>query len=284
MIVITGASGMLGQLILKELLKSVPANELVAAVRSPQKVADFASLGVQVRQIDYDRPDTLEAAFTDAEKVLLISGSEVGSRVPQHANVINACKKNADVKLLAYTSLLHADSSPLPLAAEHQQTEILLQESGLPHVILRHGWYTENYTAAIAAALEYGVLMGCAGEGKIASATRADYAAAAAVLLTSDRTDNVYELAGDEAYTLSEFAAELSRQSGKTVQYQNLSQDDYSRALQNAGLPQPIALMLAESDTGASKGGLFDDSKTLSQLIGRPSTPLSESIKAALTT
>jgi NAD(P)H dehydrogenase (quinone) len=284
MIVITGASGMLGQLILKELLKSVPANELVAAVRSPQKVADFASLGVQVRQIDYDRPDTLEAAFTDAEKVLLISGSEVGSRVPQHANVINACKKNADVKLLAYTSLLHADSSPLPLAAEHQQTEILLQESGLPHVILRHGWYTENYTAAIAAALEYGVLMGCAGEGKIASATRADYAAAAAVLLTSDRTDNVYELAGDEAYTLSEFAAELSRQSGKTVQYQNLPQDDYSQALQDAGLPQPLAVMLAESDTGASKGGLFDDSKTLSQLIGRPSTPLSESIKAALTT
>jgi NAD(P)H dehydrogenase (quinone) len=154
----------------------------------------------------------------------------------------------------------------------------------LSHVILRHGWYTENYTAAIAAALEYGVLMGCAGEGKIASATRADYAAAAAVLLTSDRTDNVYELAGDEAYTLSEFAAELSRQSGKTVQYQNLSQDDYSRALQNAGLPQPIALMLAESDTGASKGGLFDDSKTLSQLIGCPTTPLSESIKASLTT
>lgn len=283
MIVITGASGMLGQLILNELLKSVPANELVAAVRSPQKVADFASLGVQVRQIDYDRPDTLEAAFADAEKVLLISGSEVGSRVPQHANVIDACK-NVDVKLLAYTSLLHADSSPLPLAAEHQQTEILLQESGLPHVILRHGWYTENYTAGIAAALEYGVLLGCAGEGKIASATRADYAAAAAVLLTSDRTDKVYELAGDEAYTLSEFAAELSRQSGKTVQYQNLSQDDYSRALQNAGLPQPIAVMLAESDTGASKGGLFDDSKTLSQLIGRPTTPLSESIKASLTT
>ncbi|MFN9943850.1 MAG: NAD(P)H-binding protein, partial [bacterium] len=134
MIVITGASGMLGQLILKELLKSVPANELVAAVRSPQKVADFASLGVQVRQIDYDRPDTLEAAFTDAEKVLLISGSEVGSRVPQHANVINACK-NANVKLLAYTSLLQADRSPLPLAAEHQQTEILLQDSGLPYVI-----------------------------------------------------------------------------------------------------------------------------------------------------
>ena len=256
---------------------------MVAAVRSPQKVADFASLGVQVRQIDYDRPDTLEAAFADAEKVLLISGSEVGSRVPQHANVINACK-NTNVKLLAYTSLLHADSSPLPLAAEHQQTEILLQESGLPHVILRHGWYTENYTAGIAAALEYGVLLGCAGEGKIASATRADYAAAAAVLLTSDRTDKVYELAGDEAYTLSEFAAELSRQSGKTVQYQNLSQDDYSRALQNAGLPQPIAVMLAESDTGASKGGLFDDSKTLSQLIGRPTTPLSESIKASLTT
>ncbi len=282
MIVVTGASGKLGQLILQELLKSVPANELVAAVRSPHKVSDFARLGVQVRQIDYAQPHTLETAFTDAEKVLLISGSEIGSRVPQHANVINACK-NAGVKLLAYTSILHADSSPLPLAAEHRQTEILIQESGVPHVILRHGWYTENYTDSIPVALEYGIVMGCAGEGKIASATRADYAAAAAaVLMTNDQANRVYELAGDEAYTLSEFAVELSRQSSQAVRYQNLAQDDYSHALQNAGLPQSIAVMLAESDTGASKGGLFDGSKTLSQLIGRPSTPLSESIKTTL--
>jgi NAD(P)H dehydrogenase (quinone) len=282
MIVVTGASGQLGQLVVRELLQSVPASALVAAVRNPQSVAGFASLGVQVRQMDYAQPSTLDAAFAGAEKVLLISGSEVGSRVPQHANVIHACKA-VGVKLLAYTSLLHADVSPLPLAAEHHQTEILLQDSGIPHVVLRHGWYTENYLASIPAALGYGVVMGCAGEGRIASATRADYAAAdAAVLLADDHAGKVYELAGDEAYTLTEFAAELSRQAHKPVCYQNMSQADYSQALEGAGFPLPFAMMLAESDTGAAQGGLYDDSRTLSRLIGRPTTPLSTSIQAAL--
>ncbi|AFZ57496.1 SDR family oxidoreductase [Anabaena cylindrica FACHB-243] len=282
MIVITAASGQLGRLVLQELLKSVPAHELVAAVRNPEKVSDFASLGVQVRQIDYTQPQTLDMAFAGAEKVLLISSSEIGSRVPQHTNVINACKK-AGVKLLAYTSLLHADSSPLPLAAEHQQTEAALKESGVPYLILRNGWYTENYTDSIAIALQYGAVIGCAGEGKIASATRADYAVAAAtVLLANDQASKVYEFAGDVAYTLSEFAAELSQQSGKQIIYQNISEDQYIYVLKNAGLPEPIAVMLAESETGAAKGGLFDASRTLSQLIGRPSTSLSESMKAAL--
>ncbi|MCF4966929.1 SDR family oxidoreductase [Nostoc sp. CMAA1605] len=280
MIVITAASGQLGRLVLQELLKSVPANELVAAVRNPEKVSDFASLGVQVREIDYNQPHTLDIAFAGAEKVLLISSSEIGDRVTQHTNVINACKQ-AGVKLLAYTSLLHADSSPLPLAAEHHQTETVLKKSGVPYVILRNSWYTENYTAGIPIALEYGVVMGCAGEAKIASAARADYAAAAAtVLLANDQAGKVYELAGDVAYTLSEFASEISQQSGKQVIYQNLSEDEYINVLKNAGLPEPVAVMLAESETGAAKGGLFDDSQTLSQLIGRPTTPLSESIQA----
>ncbi len=207
MIVITGASGQLGKLVLQELLMSVPANALVAAVRRPDSVSELASLGVQVRPMDDDQPDTLDSAFDGAEKVLLISSSAVGRRLPQHENVINACQR-ADIQLLAYTSLLHADSSPLPLAAEHRQTEALLQNSGLPHVILRHGWYTENYLASVPAALQHGVLVGCAGEGRIASATRADYAAAdadadadAAILLADHQSNNVYELAGDEAYT-----------------------------------------------------------------------------------
>ncbi|AKG22237.1 SDR family oxidoreductase [Calothrix sp. 336/3] len=282
MIVITAASGQLGRLVLQELLKSVPANQLVAAVRNPEKVSDFASLGVQVRQIDYTQPHTLDIAFAGAEKVLLISSSEIGSRVPQHTNVINACKQ-AGVKLLAYTSLLHADSSPLPLAAEHHQTEIVLHESGVPYVILRNSWYTENYTAGIPIALEYGVVMGCAGEAKIASAARADYAAAAAtVLLANDQAGKVYELAGDVAYTLSEFATEISQMSGKQVIYQNMSEEAYINVLKNAGLPEPFAVMLAESETGAAKGGLLDASQTLSQLIDRPTTPLSESIQAVL--
>lgn len=282
MIVITAASGQLGRLVLQELLKSVPANKLVAAVRNPEKVSDFASLGVQVRQIDYNQPQTLDIAFAGAEKVLLISSSEIGDRVSQHTNVINACKQ-AGVKLLAYTSLLHADSSPLPIAAEHQQTEAVLKESGLPYVLLRNSWYSENYTTSIPVALKYGVVIGCAGESKIASAARADYAAAAAtVLLANDQAGKVYELAGDVAYTLSEFASEISKQSGKQVIYQNMSEQEYIHVLKNAGLPESAAVMLAGSETGAAKGGLFDDSQTLSQLIGRPTTPLSESIQAVL--
>jgi NAD(P)H dehydrogenase (quinone) len=282
MIVITAASGQLGRLVMQELLKSVPADQLVAAVRSPEKVSDFADQGVQVRQIDYTQPDTLATAFADAEKVLFISSSEIGSRVQQHANVIAAVKE-AGVKLVSYTSILRADSSPLNLAEEHKQTEALLKESGVPHVLLRNGWYTENYTAGIPTALRFGGMMGCAGDGKIASATRADYAAAAAaVLLADDQAGKVYELAGDEAYTLSEFAAELSQQSGKQIGYQNMPEEAYGQALQNAGLPAPFAILLAQSETGASQGGLFDDSKTLSNLIGRPTTPLREAIKIAL--
>jgi len=282
MIVITGASGQLGRLVIEELLTSVPANQIIAAVRTPAKVADLAARGVIVRQADYSQPATLDAAFAGASQILLISSSEVGQRLPQHQNVIAAAKR-ANVSLLAYTSLLHADTSPLGLAAEHVATEQALQSSGVPYAILRNGWYTENYTASIPPALQYGVLLGSAGEGKIASATRSDYAAAAAaVLRTPNQAGKVYELAGDTAYTLSEFAAELTRLSGKAIAYQNLPQADYAQALLDVGLPDFLADLLADSDTGASKGALFDDSHQLSQLIGRPTTPLATAIAAAL--
>jgi len=282
MIVITAASSQLGRLVIQELLKTVPADQLVAAVRNPEKVADFANLGVQVRQVDYTQPSTLATALAGAEKVLFISSSEVGSRVSQHTNVIAAAKE-AGVRLVAYTSILHAASSPLGLAEEHKQTELLLKESGVPYVLLRNGWYTENYTASIPMALQYGVMMGCAGDGKIASATRADFAAgAAAVLLADNPAGKVYELAGDEAYTLSEFAAELSRQSGQRVRYQNMTEAAYAEVLQNAGVPAPFAMMLAQSETGISQGGLFDGSKTLGNLIRRPTTSLGASIRMAL--
>jgi NAD(P)H dehydrogenase (quinone) len=283
MIVVTGASGQLGHLVINELLKTVAASEIVAAVRTPSKAADLAASGVTVKEADYTRPETLEAAFAGADKVLLISSSEVGQRSPQHLNVIAAAKK-AGVKLLAYTSILHADSSPLPLALEHKQTEEALATSGLPHVLLRNGWYTENYLASVPVALQYGVVMGCAADGRIASAARADYAAAAAAVLTSTESQagKVYELAGDDAYTLSELAATISAAADKPVVYQNLTQADYSKALLDAGLPDFLATLLAESDTGASKGGLFDDSKTLSSLIGRPTTSLAELVKATV--
>jgi NAD(P)H dehydrogenase (quinone) len=282
MIAITGATGQLGRLVLQNLLKTVPAAQIVAAVRSPEKAADLAALGVQVRQADYAQPATLEAAFQGVDKLLLISSSEVGQRAPQHAAVIAAAQK-AGVKLIAYTSILRADTSPLGLAAEHKETEAMLRASGIPFVLLRNGWYTENYTASVPAALQYGAVMGSAKDGRIASAARADYAAAAAAVLTKDgQAGQVYELAGDTAYTLSELAAEIAQQSDKPVVYNDLPEAAYAAALVQVGLPEGFAALLADSDVGASKGGLFDDGHQLSQLIGRPTTPLAEVVKAAL--
>lgn len=283
MIVITGASGQLGRLVIARLLETVPASQIIAAVRDPKKVADLAAKGVQVRQADYSQPATLDGAFKDAEKVLLISSSEVGQRLVQHQAVIDAAKRQ-EVKLLGYTSVLHASDSQLGLAEEHRQTEAALARSGVPTVVLRNGWYHENYTAGVAHALANGAHFGSAGEGRISSASRADYAAAAAAVLTSneDQGGKVYELAGDESYTLSDFAAEIARQSGKPVVYTDLPEADYKAALLQAGLPEFVAQLLADSDTAAAKGALFDDSRQLSQLIGRPTTPLASAIAEAL--
>ncbi|WOR24686.1 SDR family oxidoreductase [Citrobacter braakii] len=279
MIAITGATGQLGQHVIETLLKTVPASQIVAIVRNPAKATALSQQGITVRQADYSD----EAAFTTAlqgiDKLLLISSSEVGQRAPQHRNVINAAKA-AHVKFIAYTSLLHADRSPLGLADEHIATEKMLAESGIAYALLRNGWYTENYLASAPAALEHGVFIGAAGEGKIASATRADYAAAAARVISEDgHAGKIYELAGDAGWTLNQLAAELAKQSGKKVVYQNLSEADFAAALKGVGLPAGLADMLADSDVGASKGGLFDDSHTLSKLIGRPTTSLADSVK-----
>ncbi|AYN27838.1 SDR family oxidoreductase [Buttiauxella sp. 3AFRM03] len=282
MIAITGASGQLGQLVVEELLKTVAADQLVAIVRNPSKIKAFSERGVQVRAASYEDKTALVQALRGVEKLLLISSSEVGQRAVQHHNVIEAAKE-AGVKLIAYTSLLHADSSPLGLADEHIATEEMLKQSGIPFVLLRNGWYTENYLASVPPALQHGAFIGSAGEGKIASATRADYAAAAAKVMTLDnQAGKVYELAGDHGWTLSELTAELTKQSGTTVVYQNLPEADFKAALLGAGLPEGLAAMLANSDAGASKGGLFEDSRQLSQLIGRPTTSLAESVRSAL--
>lgn len=282
MIAITGATGQLGQQVFANLLNATAANQLVAVVRNPAKAEALSQKGVVVRQADYGDEAALTRALQGVDKLLIISSSEVGQRAPQHRNIINAAKA-AGVKFIAYTSLLHADTSPLGLADEHVATEKMLADSGIPFALLRNGWYTENYLASAPAALEHGVFIGAAGEGKIASATRADYAAAAARVIAEDgHAGKVYELAGDHGWTLSELAAELAKQSGKNVVYQNLSQADFAAALKSVGLPAGLADMLADSDVGASKGGLFDDSHTLSKLIGRPSTSLAESVKGIL--
>lgn len=276
---ITGATGQLGRLVVEQLKQRIGAERLVALVRSPEKAAD---LGIASTVFDYDKPGTLVDGLNGIEHLLLISGNEVGQRTVQHQRVIDAARE-AGVKWIVYTSLLHAATSTLSLAAEHVETEALLQASGIPYTILRNGWYTENYTGSIPGALQAGAFVGSAGEGKISSAARADYAEAAAVVLSSDgHIGNVYELAGDEAYTLQDLAAEISKQTGKNIPYNNLPEAEYAGVLTSLGLPRGIAEAIASWDVSASKGDLFDDKKVLSNLIGRPTTPLAESVKAAL--
>lgn len=278
-IAITGATGQLGRLVVKRLKAKGAAADLVALVRSPAKAAD---LGVVTREADYTKPAVLDQALVGIDQLLLISASELGQRVAQHHNVIVAAK-NAKVKRIIYTSLLHADSSPLDLAKEHRATEAELKESGIPFTILRNGWYTENYTGSIPGALAGGAFLGSAGDGKIASATRGDYAEAAVAALTGQgHVGKTYELAGDQAYTLRDLAAEISRQSGKTISYKHMREADYAAALIAVGLPEPLAKAIAGWDVGASQGALFDDSRQLSALIGRPTTPLSTAVADAL--
>lgn len=278
-IAITGATGHLGQLVIEKLKQKVDASEIVALVRTPAKAA---GLGVATREADYTRQDTLDVALKGVDTLLLISGNEIGQRAVQHENVIRAAVKN-DVKRIVYTSLLHADKSPLNLAPEHVQTEQALKNSGLDYTILRNGWYSENYTGSIAPALGLGAFYGSAGEGKISSAPREDYAEAAVVALTGQGHEGkTYELAGDEFYTLTDLAAEITAQSGKDIPYRNIPEADYAAALKNAGLPDGFAEAIASWDTGASQNALFDDSHVLSKLIGRKTTPIAVSVQKAL--
>lgn len=278
-IAVTGATGQLGRLVIESLKSKVAAESIVALVRNPAKAAD---LGVEARAFDYTQLEGLVSALQGIDKVLLISGNELGQRLPQHKAVIEAAVK-AGVAHFFYTSILHADSSPLSLAIEHLATEEAIKATGLNYTILRNGWYTENYTGSAKGAIGAGAFIGNAGDGKIASAARADYAEAAAIVLSAEgHANKTYELAGDEAYTLTELAAEISKQSGKQIPYNNLTEAQYADILKSFGLPAVLAEMLADSDTGASKGGLYDDAKVLSALIGRPTTPLATVVAAAL--
>lgn len=282
MIVVTGATGKLGRHVIEVLLKKVPAGKIVAAVRSPKNAADLAALGVVVRAADYAKPDTLTSAFAGAEKVLLISSNALGAREEQHKAVIRAAAE-AKVKLLAYTSVLRAETSKLILAKEHLATEALIRESGLPFAFLRNGWYLENNTEALGPALEHGVILGASADGRFSSAARADYAGAAAEVLTAAGHENkVYELAGETSFSKAELAATVSRLSGKTVIYKNLSESEYAGALAGFGLPAELTEMLADSDEQASKGELESDSQDLRTLIGRPTMTLEEAVKTAL--
>lgn len=279
---VTGAAGQLGRRVVAALARRAPPASIVALVRDPAAAAGLFPEGVVVRQADYEQPATLEAAFAGIDRLLLISSNAVGQRMGQHRNVVEAAVA-ARVGRLAYTSLLRADTSPLGLADEHRATETVIAASGLDYTLLRNGWYTENYLAAVPSALQHGALIGAAGDGRIAGATRADYAEAAAAALVGDVGAAVLlELAGDEAWTLHDFAAELSRQTGRTIPYVDMPEAGYREALVGAGVPEPFAALLANSDAGAARDGLFDSSRTLSRLIGRPTTSLATAMAAAL--
>jgi NAD(P)H dehydrogenase (quinone) len=282
-LLVTAASGRLGRLVVEHLLGLVPASRIVATVRNADAGHDLAARGVEIRIADHARPETLTAAFAGIDRLLLISGDTPGERAVQHRNVIHAAAR-AGVGLLAYTSILHCDTSPLSLAVDHRETEGTLRASGMPYVILRNGWYTENYMGSIAPALTHRVLIGCAGDGLVASAARADYAAAAAVVLgtQADWGGRVFELAGDHAYTLTALASEIAQQSGRPVVYANMSEAEHRARLLAAGLPAPFAAMIAECDAGIAKGALFDDGGQLGALIGRPTTPMAASVAATL--
>lgn len=278
---VTGASGQLGRLVLDELLGKVAAGDIVALARDPSKLEDYTAKDVQVREASYDDPASLDAALEGVDRLLLISGNEVGQRERQHGNVIEAAKK-AGVSYMAYTSILNAQKSRLALAPEHVATENLLAKSGLNHDLLRCCWYSENYTGAFAPAIEHGAIYGAAGDGRVSTATRADLAAGIAAALINSDGGHTYELAGDESWSMEEFAAEASRQAGKEVKYVDQSEADYAGTLKGAGLPPPVAAMLASTSYLAGLGELENNERQLSRLSGRPTTPIAQTIKAAL--
>ncbi|WP_371517421.1 SDR family oxidoreductase [Kitasatospora sp. NBC_01300] len=280
MYVVTGATGQLGRLVVEGLLAAVPASEVAVAVRSAEKAADLAARGVAVRVVDYDDPASLAGAFAAGDRVLLISGSEVGRRIPQHRAVVDAARA-AGVALFAYTSAPGA--ATFRLADEHKATEELIRASGLPSVLLRNGWYTENYLGDAAGTVARGVVLGSAGDGRVATAPRKDYAdAAVAVLLGEGHEGRVYELSGDAAWSLAELAAELALVSGQPVAHQDVAPAEHLAALVGAGLPEGFAEVLVDVDAGIARGELAGTPGDLARLIGRPTVPLAESVRAAL--
>ncbi|MFI9819896.1 SDR family oxidoreductase [Streptomyces sp. NPDC052013] len=280
-IVVTGATGKLGRHVVEQLLEKVPADRVTVVVRDADKAADFSARGVRIAVADYNAPESFDGVFAAGDRVLLISGSEVDKgRVQQHKTVIDAAGA-AGVALLAYTSA--PGRLTAALADDHRGTEEALLASGVPYTLLRNGWYHENYTENLAAVLEHGTVVAAAGEGRVSSAARADYAAAAVAVLTGEGHENAtYELGGDEAWSFAEYAAELSRQTGREITYSPVTPEALTGILTGAGLPGPLAGVLADVDASIAKGELVVDGGDLSRLAGRPTTPLADAIAAAL--
>ncbi|MFC9847529.1 SDR family oxidoreductase [Streptomyces sp. NPDC060223] len=280
-IVVTGATGSLGRHVIEGLLEKVPADQITAVVRDETKAAGFAARGVNIAVADYNAPETFDGVFAAGDKVLLISGNEFHlGRVGQHQVVIDAAKA-AGVALLAYTSA--PGSLTAALADDHRATEEAILASGLPYSLLRNGMYNENYTENLAPVLEHGAVVQAAGDGRIASAARADYADAAVAVLTGEGHENTtYELSGDTTFGYAEYAAEVAKQSGKEIAYNSVPADVYFGVLTGAGLPEAFATIMVGVDASVEKGEVAVTTGDLSRLTGRPTTPIAESVAAAL--
>ncbi len=287
MYVITGATGALGRLAVESLLERVPAEQVRATGRRVEVLDDLAARGVDVRRADYTDPASLREAFAGATRVLFVSGSDVEQRVPQHRAVVDALAGVPGLELVAYTSILHAQTSDMVLAGEHAETERMLADAGLPTVLLRNGWYVENFLGTLPATIEHG-MVGASGDGRFDAATRADFAAAAVAALTGGATaGDVLELGGP-GFTRAELAAEIGRVAGRAVSYTDLSVEGYTAALVGAGLPEGFAAVLADSDRGAAAGLLAAPGDDLARLLGRPAQPwtqvVEQAVRAALVT
>ena len=282
-ILVTGSTGNLGRHVIDHLRDAgIDPGEIAGLARDPEKASDLADRGINVRIGDYTEPDTLNGAVEGIDRLLLISSNEAGERVGHHRNVIDAAERH-DVGFIAYTSVLNADSSPMGIADEHVATEEMIRDSGMNYTILRNGWYTENYTEQLDQALEQGAFVGCADGGRISAATRSDYAEAAVTVLTEEgHTGEVYELGGDEAFTMAELAEEVARQSDTEVAYQDLSREEYVNALTEQGIPESQASVLVDMDRAIAEGALYTESDDLHQLIGHPTTPLANAVATAL--
>ncbi|HEY1124574.1 MAG TPA: SDR family oxidoreductase [Sphingobium sp.] len=280
---VTGATGALGRIVVRLLRERHPDRKVVALVRDPAKAADLATLGAEPRPFDYDQPETLRPALAGIDKLLLISGNAVGERERQHRAVIEAAR-DAGVGLIAYTSVLRAGETTLPIAAEHKATEAVLREVGVPFVLLRHGWYCENYVFRVQAAVASGTLPHHSGDGRISAAPRADFAEAAIAILTAaePQAGKVYELAGSTSFSFAELAAMAARISGKPVEAVNLAKPEFEAAIVAMGMPAFVAGLIAKSDHGASEGGLLEESRTMERVLGRATVPMEEVLEAAL--
>ncbi|WP_158864977.1 SDR family oxidoreductase [Leifsonia sp. AG29] len=281
-IAVTGATGQLGRLVVDHLLeRGVPASRIRALGRSADRLASLASLGVETAVIDFERPETLLRAFEGADELLLVSGSEVGNRIPQHRNAIEAAVA-AGVGRIVYTSAPHATDTDLVLAPEHAETERLLAASGLPVTILRNNWYTENYVGQLDTAAATGEVVSSTGDGRVASASRKDYAEAAAVVLTTPGHEGaVYELAGDAAWTFADLADALSALVGRPVVHRSVTPEEHAEILRGAGLDEATVGFVVALDGNIREGALADTDGTLSRLLGRPTTPLADGLAEA---